>query len=53
MPIPILMHHQIDSPPARGTPMRGMVVSPRRFAVDMGLLGRTGYRGLSMSELVP
>ncbi|MEW6727836.1 MAG: polysaccharide deacetylase family protein [Pseudomonadota bacterium] len=53
MPIPILMYHQIDTPPARGTPMRGMVVSPRRFAAQMGLLGRMGYRGLSMSELVP
>jgi peptidoglycan/xylan/chitin deacetylase (PgdA/CDA1 family) len=53
MPIPILMYHQIDTPPARGTPMRGMVVSPRRFAAQMGLLRRMGYRGLSMSELVP
>jgi peptidoglycan/xylan/chitin deacetylase (PgdA/CDA1 family) len=53
MPIPILMYHQIDTPPARGTPMRGMVVSPRRFAAQMGLLRRMGYRGLSMSELAP
>jgi peptidoglycan/xylan/chitin deacetylase (PgdA/CDA1 family) len=53
MPIPILMYHQIDTPPARGTPMRGMVVSPRRFAAQMGLLRCMGYRGLSMSELMP
>ncbi|MDM7323066.1 MAG: polysaccharide deacetylase family protein [Gammaproteobacteria bacterium] len=53
MPIPILMYHQIDNPPARGTPMRGLVVSPRRFAAQMRLLSRMGYRGLSMSELVP
>ncbi|MGK0673534.1 MAG: polysaccharide deacetylase family protein [Halothiobacillaceae bacterium] len=53
MPIPILMYHQIDTPPARGTPMRGMVVSPRRFAAQMGLLAHLGFRGLSMSELVP
>lgn len=53
MPIPILMYHQIDTPPARGTPMRGMVVSPRRFAAQMRLIARMGYRGLSMSELEP
>lgn len=53
MPIPILMYHQIDIPPARGTPMRGMVVSPRRFAAQMRLLNLLGYRGLSMGELLP
>jgi peptidoglycan/xylan/chitin deacetylase (PgdA/CDA1 family) len=53
MPIPILMYHQIDTPPARGTPMRGMVVAPKRFAAQMRLLTFLGYRGLSMSELMP
>jgi len=53
MPIPILMYHQIDTPPARGTPMRGMTVSPARFAAQMGLLRMLGYRGLSMPELLP
>lgn len=53
MPIPILMYHQIDTPPARGTPMRGMVVAPKRFAAQMRLLKLLGYRGLSMSELMP
>ena len=53
MPIPILMYHQIDTPPARGTPMRGMVVSPQRFAAQMRLLKLLGYRGLSMSALMP
>ena len=53
MPIPILMYHQIDTPPARRTPMRGMVVAPKRFAVQMWLLKLSGYRGLSMSELMP
>jgi peptidoglycan/xylan/chitin deacetylase (PgdA/CDA1 family) len=53
MTIPILMYHQIDTPPVRGTPMRGMVVSPRRFAAQMRLLRRLGFHGLSMGELVP
>ncbi len=53
MAIPILMYHQIDTPPARGTPMRGMVVSPRRFAAQMRLLRAMGYKGLTMSELMP
>jgi peptidoglycan/xylan/chitin deacetylase (PgdA/CDA1 family) len=51
--IPILMYHQIDARPARGTPMRGLVVSPRTFALQMGLLAALGYRGLSMSALMP
>lgn len=53
MPIPILMYHQIDAPPPRGTPMRGMTVSPASFAAQMGLLRMLGYRGLSMPELLP
>ncbi|OYY75091.1 MAG: polysaccharide deacetylase [Gammaproteobacteria bacterium 28-57-27] len=53
MPIPILMYHQIDTPPARGTPMRGMVVSLKRFAAQMWLLKLLGYRGVSMGELQP
>jgi peptidoglycan/xylan/chitin deacetylase (PgdA/CDA1 family) len=53
MPIPILMYHQIDTPPDRGTPMRGMVVAPQRFAAQMRLLKLLGYRGLAMGELMP
>ncbi|MEW5838906.1 MAG: polysaccharide deacetylase family protein [Pseudomonadota bacterium] len=53
MPIPILMYHQIDTPPARGTPMRGMTVAPARFAAQMRLLKLLGYRGLALSELMP
>lgn len=53
MSIPILMYHQIDSPPTKGTPLRGLVVSPRTFAWQMQMLGLLGYRGLSMRDLEP
>ena len=33
--------------------MRGLVVSPSTFSAQMAMLSRLGYRGLSMSELVP
>ncbi len=53
MSIPILMYHQIDAPPPRGTPLRGLVVSPGSFARQMSLLRLLGYRGLSMRDLEP
>jgi peptidoglycan/xylan/chitin deacetylase (PgdA/CDA1 family) len=53
MNIPILMYHQIDEPPPRGTPLRGLVVSPASFARQMRLLRLMGYRGLSMRDLEP
>lgn len=53
MNIPILMYHQIDTPPVRGTPLRGLVVSPGSFARQMVLLRLLGYRGLSMHDLEP
>jgi peptidoglycan/xylan/chitin deacetylase (PgdA/CDA1 family) len=53
MPIPILMYHQVDRVPARGTPLRGMVVGPGAFARQMALLARLGYRGLAMRDLLP
>jgi peptidoglycan/xylan/chitin deacetylase (PgdA/CDA1 family) len=52
-PIPILMYHQIDARPARGVPLRGLVVTPAAFATQMGLLKALGYQGLSMSALMP
>jgi peptidoglycan/xylan/chitin deacetylase (PgdA/CDA1 family) len=51
--IPILMYHQIDARPVRGTPMRGLVVSPASFARQMALLKALGYQGLSMTALMP
>jgi len=53
MPIPILMYHQIDVPAPRGTPLRGLVVSPSSFAWQMKMLEWLGYRGLSMRDLEP
>lgn len=53
MSIPILMYHQIDEPPPRGAPLRGLVVSPGSFARQMWLLKMLGYRGLSMRDLEP
>jgi peptidoglycan/xylan/chitin deacetylase (PgdA/CDA1 family) len=53
MKIPILMYHQIDEPPKRGTPLRGLVVSSKSFAWQMSLLKIMGYQGLSMHHLEP
>jgi peptidoglycan/xylan/chitin deacetylase (PgdA/CDA1 family) len=53
MKIPILMYHQIDEPPPRGTPLRGLVVSPFSFSWQMKMLKLLGYRGLSMRNLEP
>jgi len=47
------MYHQIDTEPPKGTPMRGLVVSPRTFSRQMGILKLLGYKGLSMNELEP
>jgi peptidoglycan/xylan/chitin deacetylase (PgdA/CDA1 family) len=52
-PIPILMYHQIDYAPLKGTPMRGLVVSPRTFCLHMVAMKALGYSGLSMSDLEP
>lgn len=53
MNIPILMYHQIDVPPSRGTRLRGLIVAPSSFAWQMHLLKWLGYRGLSMRDLEP
>src|SRR5450830_633760 len=51
--IPILMYHQVDVEPPKGSPMRGLVVSPGTFAKHMWALHALGYRGLSMTGLEP
>lgn len=53
MKIPILMYHQIDEPPQRGTALRGLIVAPSSFAWQMRMLRLMGYRGLSMRDLEP
>lgn len=52
-PIPILMYHQVDVAPPKGSPMRGLVVSPQTFSRHMWALHALGYQGLSMTELEP
>jgi peptidoglycan/xylan/chitin deacetylase (PgdA/CDA1 family) len=52
-PIPILSYHQTDIAPPRGTPYRGLVMPPARFARQMQALRALGYRGLSMRDLAP
>ncbi len=51
--IPILMYHQIDVPPPKGSALRGLVVAPRTFFWHMACLWLLGYRGLSMGGLEP
>lgn len=51
--VPILMYHQIGIPAARGAYLRGATVHPRRFANQMLLLKRLGYRGVSLKEGMP
>ena len=51
--IPILMYHQIDKAPPRGTPFRSLVVSQRMFKWQMQVIKALGYRGLSIGELEP
>lgn len=51
--IPILMYHQIDAEPPKGSPMRGLVVSPKTFARQMAALNWLGYQGKSMGDLLP
>lgn len=52
-PIAILMYHQIDVAPPKGSALRGLVVAPGTFFMHMAVMWLLGYRGLSMSELEP
>ena len=52
-PIAILSYHQTTRPPRRGTPVRSLVLPPRRFARQLWSLRLLGWRGLSMRELEP
>ena len=51
--IPILMYHQVDAEPPKGSPMRGLVVPPKAFARQMAALSTLGYQGKSMGDLMP
>ena len=52
-PIPILVYHQIDEAPPRGSPFRSLYVAPDAFARQMSFLKLFGYTGLSISDLLP
>lgn len=52
-PIPILVYHQIDTAPPKGSPFRSLYVAPQAFARQMAWLKLLGYTGLSMSALQP
>lgn len=52
-PIPILTYHQIEEAPPKGAAFRSLCVSPKSFARQMAFLKIWGFRGLSMSELMP
>ncbi len=52
-PIPILVYHQIDEAPPKGSPFRSLYVAPNAFARQMSFLKLIGYRGLSMGDLLP
>jgi peptidoglycan/xylan/chitin deacetylase (PgdA/CDA1 family) len=52
-PIPILAYHQTAPVPRRGTPVRSLVVSPRRFAMQLRAMRLLGWQGLSMRDLEP
>ncbi len=47
------MYHQVDVSPPKGTPLRGLVVSPGAFARQMATLWALGFKGLSMKDLLP
>jgi len=50
--IPILMYHNIGTPPA-GAKLRSLYVRERVFARQMALLSLLGIKGLSMSAAMP
>ena len=52
-PIPILVYHQVDAAPPKGTPYRSLIVAPSAFARQMFYLRMFGFQALSMTALQP
>ena len=52
-PIPILTFHQIAREPPKGSGFRSLSVAPQDFEAHMVFLRGLGYRGLSMTDLLP
>jgi peptidoglycan/xylan/chitin deacetylase (PgdA/CDA1 family) len=50
-PVPILMYHVINSPPA-GAPFPGLYVSPSELAAQMAVLHEAGYHAVTMDQLL-
>ena len=50
--IPILMYHSVESMP-KSTVMRSLHVPPRKFKLQMWMLKKLGYKGLSLNKLKP
>jgi peptidoglycan/xylan/chitin deacetylase (PgdA/CDA1 family) len=50
--IPILMYHSVEKMP-KSTVMRSLHVPPNKFNIQMWILKRLGYQGLSIKELMP
>jgi len=53
MKIPILMYHQVAQQVPKGAPLRGLTVRTSTFSRHMALMHMLGYRGLSLSDLMP
>jgi peptidoglycan/xylan/chitin deacetylase (PgdA/CDA1 family) len=49
-PVPILMYHVINPPPA-GAPFPGLYVPPGEFAEQMQALARAGFHAVTLDEL--
>ena len=52
-PIPILTFHQVAQEPPKGSGFRSLSVAPQDFEAHMVFLRGLGYRGLSMTDLLP
>lgn len=51
--IPILTYHQIAQEPPKGSGYRSLSVAPQDFEAQMVFLRTLGYRGMSMTDLLP
>jgi peptidoglycan/xylan/chitin deacetylase (PgdA/CDA1 family) len=49
-PVPILMYHVINPPPA-GAPFPGLYVAPSEFAAQMQALANAGFHAITMDQM--
>jgi peptidoglycan/xylan/chitin deacetylase (PgdA/CDA1 family) len=50
-PVPILMYHVINQPPA-GAKFPGLYVSPEEFSAQMNALAQAGFRAITMDQML-